>query len=197
MEVSELKSFNLQPQTLFISSDHHFGDTRVRKWTNRDYKNLADMDTALMQKWNNTVADDSHIIYLGDFTLGGSRMAKFYFSNLKGNVYILNNHWHHDQPWLNRLRKSKEPWQTSTGEVYLVNSQEVITVGGYVIHLNHYPVLEWDTYFKKSWHLHGHTHGAKSPIEKEAVDVGIDNWNEKPVSFETIRQHILSDMIST
>ena len=56
--------------------------------------------------------------------------------------------------------------------------------------LFHYPILEWNGAFRGSWMLHGHTHGnlqyPESLLDKKIIDVGVDCWNQYPVSFEEL-----------
>ena len=39
-------------------------------------------------------------------------------------------------------------------------------------------------------HLHGHSHGHAN-YDNDAVDVGVDCWDYKPISLEQIRERIL------
>ena len=61
--------------------------------------------------------------------------------------------------------------------------------------LFHYPILEWDGFFKGSVHLYGHVHNSgKDPeqntrlsiLGKNAFNVGVDVNDFFPVSIETI-----------
>ena len=62
--------------------------------------------------------------------------------------------------------------------------------------LFHYPILEWDGFFKGSVHLYGHVHNSgKDPgqnnkrlsiLGNNAFNVGVDVNNFFPVSIETI-----------
>ena len=54
--------------------------------------------------------------------------------------------------------------------------------------LFHYPIYEWDGYYKGYYHLHGHVHNPAPnflPWAK-AFDVGVDANNYFPVSIEEI-----------
>jgi calcineurin-like phosphoesterase family protein len=52
--------------------------------------------------------------------------------------------------------------------------------------LCHYPFRTWRDSGRGAIDLHGHSHGRLSPITRQ-YDVGVDAWNYRPVTLETIR----------
>ena len=67
---------------VFFIADTHFGDERIRKYENRPFENVAQMDAALISKWNETVSEDDVVYVLGDFGAGGYEQEVL--SKLKG-----------------------------------------------------------------------------------------------------------------
>ena len=79
-----------------------------------------------------------------------------------------------------------------------VAMQMHITVGKQKIYLNHYPFLCFDGGYKDVWQLFGHVHTRKNNTGIDAArlqylyptqyDVGVDNNNYTPVSFEQVKR---------
>ena len=79
-----------------------------------------------------------------------------------------------------------------------VAMQMHITVGKQKIYLSHYPFLCFDGGYKDVWQLFGHVHTRKNNTGIDAArlqylyptqyDVGVDNNNYTPVSFEQVKR---------
>ncbi|WP_438759577.1 hypothetical protein [Enterococcus sp. AZ194] len=55
--------------------------------------------------------------------------------------------------------------------------------------LFHYPILEWDGYFKRAIHLYGHVHNTRTDYFEQylgtaALNVGVDMIDFKPISLD-------------
>jgi calcineurin-like phosphoesterase family protein len=78
-----------------------------------------------------------------------------------------------------------------------VAMQMLINVKGQKIYLNHYPFLCYGGSYRNTWQLYGHVHtspanrGLDAPRLKMLMpmqyDVGVDNNNYRPVSFEQVK----------
>jgi calcineurin-like phosphoesterase family protein len=55
--------------------------------------------------------------------------------------------------------------------------------------LSHYAQRTWQGAFRGAWHLYGHSHGNLPPFRK-SMDVGVDAWDFRPVSFEQIQDRM-------
>jgi calcineurin-like phosphoesterase family protein len=53
----------------FFTSDHHFNHYNIIKYSSRPYRDVAEMNAALINNWNNTVSNDDEVFYLGDFSM--------------------------------------------------------------------------------------------------------------------------------
>lgn len=58
--------------------------------------------------------------------------------------------------------------------------------GQYVV-VCHYAMRTWPKSHYNSWQLYGHSHGSLLPLGKQ-WDIGVDNNNFYPVSFEKIKE---------
>ena len=157
-------------ERLFFTSDTHFGHRNIIKYCERPFSCIEEMDDALIANWNRVVGKDDIIFHLGDFAMGGSAEWSRLLHKLNGRIYlILGNH-------------------------------ELINVKGQRIYLNHYPFLCYGGAYRNTWQLYGHVHtgpanrGLDAPRLKMMLptqyDVGVDNNNYIPVSFEQVKRSI-------
>jgi len=181
---------------VFFTADSHFGHENIIKFCNRPFVNASEMDREMERRWCEIVPDDGIVFHLGDFTLGGDMVADGYFQMLTGEIKMLSNPWHHDKRW---LLNPDMHYATGYGApVVLLPPMVVLEVpqmeqNGYplAITLCHYPIGEWDRKHYGAWHLHGHSHGNYKYVSTEkAIDVGVDCWDFRPVSFSRIAERM-------
>jgi len=55
--------------------------------------------------------------------------------------------------------------------------------------LSHYSMRSWNGMRRGAVQLYGHSHG-RLPGTNQCVDVGVDVWDFRPVSFPEIRQRL-------
>jgi calcineurin-like phosphoesterase family protein len=70
---------------------------------------------------------------------------------------------------------------------YKESGYRIIKVEDQHLFLNHYAQLEWWHALQGTWHLFGHTHANLIGLGK-SMDVGVDNTNFKPVTFDEIKE---------
>jgi len=54
---------------IYIISDCHFGHDNIRKYTNRPFNSVEEMNQVLVNNWNMVVNEDDVVYHLGDFSL--------------------------------------------------------------------------------------------------------------------------------
>lgn len=146
----------------------------------RPFPDIETHNEALVDNWNSVVKSSDRVYFLGDFSFGPQKRADWYASRLNGRKYwILGNH---------DMRHGSGPTPEVTRHFEWVGLIKTVTVEGHYIVLCHYPFLEWDRAHKGSWHLHGHQHGNGAVSERPRLDVGVDCFNYKPVSFNEIAE---------
>jgi calcineurin-like phosphoesterase family protein len=127
------------------------------------------MDNTLIKNHNKIVGIGDTTIHVGDFTL--SKNATQFIKQLNGNhIFIEGSH----DKWLKGLLKKQ------IGEITL-QSQHIVCC--------HYAMLVWPRSHYGSWLLFGHSHGNLNMYTKgKCYDVGVDNNNFYPVSFDQIKE---------
>ena len=155
----------------------------------RMFKNVEDMNETLIENWNRVVGQDDIVFHLGDFCLGGSHEWTKILNRLNGKIYlILGNH------DLKNIR------QGYASRFELTSMQMHIEVDKQKIYLNHCPPLCYGGAYGNTWQLFGHVHTSKNNTGKDALrldmifptqyDVGVDNNDFTPVSFEQVKRII-------
>lgn len=162
----------------YFTSDNHFGHARVIEYAKRPFSSLDEMNEAMITQWNSVVRPGDQIYHVGDFALCKPKDACNIVRRLNGQKFIV---WgNHDRA----LRKDASflghwAWTKDLAEV---------TVADQKIILCHYAMRVWNKSHYGSWQLYGHSHGSlKDDPHALSLDVGVDEWNFTPVSFEEIR----------
>ena len=180
---------------VFFTSDTHFGHNNIIKYCGRPFNSIEEMDETIINNWDSVVGKDDYIFHLGDFCFGGADKWKYYLNQLNGKKYlILGNH-----DFKNYPRSQEYQFEN-------VSQQMLITIGNYKLVLNHYPFLTFPGYYhNKIFQLFGHVHSGGRPnvdsprlklLLPTQYDVGVDNNNFKPVSFNEIYNKILDQQFN-
>ena len=183
---------------IFFTADQHFGHENIIEYCNRPFSSVEEMDEEMIRRWNEKVGKDDTVFHLGDFTLGSQHQAAYYWEQLSGFIYILNNTWHHDKRWINvqaPYMDPRMPYYNSKGisiiakpPLCVLEPMEARTEVPIV--LCHYPLARWDRGHYGSWHLHGHSH-SQYQTPGLIYDVGVDNNDFYPVSLDQVVEIML------
>ena len=176
---------------IFFTSDTHFGHKNILNFCERPFKDTDEMDEAIITNWNNKVGKDDIVFHLGDFAFASNKRWQELICKLNGKIYlILGNH-------------DITRWPGSyTMELFdRVENQMMLKIDNkYKVYLNHFPFLCYDGVYRNpqdcTIQLHGHVHERIGDVgnDKDRLkyrfpyqyDVGVDNNNFTPVSWEEI-----------
>ncbi len=157
---------------VWFTSDNHMGHDNIRKYCNRPFETVEEMDESIIANWNSVVRQGDLVYVLGDFCFRG-KPPNHYLRRLIGDkILILGNH---DKERIARASAFKE-----------VHELHKIFLDGHHIVLCHYAMRVWNGSHRGSWALHGHSHG-KLAGSGRSFDVGVDCWNYYPISYEQVR----------
>lgn len=174
--------------TFWFTADTHFGHINIIKYANRPFLNVEEMNLTLIKNWNNLVQPNDTIYHLGDFSFMPWWASLELLQKLNGQKHLILGS--HDK----RILKDKELMSyfisvSQFKEIKIPDSE--VYKGSQNITLCHYAMLTWNKSHYGAWQLHGHSHGSL-PDDPNALrlDVGVDCWNFKPVSYEQIKQRM-------
>lgn len=183
------KKYKFDPEHTFFTSDTHFGHANIIRFCNRPFKNVEEMNEALIENWNKVVSDDDTVFHLGDFAFGGSNVWKEIIPRLKGHInLIIGNH----------DRKNLRQGYMSFFDMVVPQLQ--IEIEDTSIYLNHYPFLCYGGSYRGVWQLFGHLHLSpdSSGLDNDRTkicfpyqyDVGVDLNNFTPISYNQVKEKI-------
>ena len=161
---------------IYIISDTHFNHTNIIKYCNRPFKDINEMNDAIINNWNKIVKKDDIVYHLGDFFLGSKYDLKNIVDKLNGTIYLIRGN--HDRLTV----KSYE----DCGIIVLKNAP--ITIDEYKIMLSHRPLS--DTMIRDGYiNIHGHIHEKKLEniydnklfSKNKHINVSCDALNFKPI----------------
>ncbi|MBM3300559.1 MAG: metallophosphoesterase [Deltaproteobacteria bacterium] len=156
---------------VLFTADTHFGSDGHRIFFKRPFVDVLEMARALIKNWNEVVNPRDLVYHLGDFGVGDSIHAIFH--NLNGHKILVRGN-HDPEPVLYL------PWAD-------IARSMTITVRGQEIWLAHEPKRGWLGRDRGTWHLHGHSHGRRSP-SLGSLDAGVECWDYRPVTFNQIQE---------
>jgi calcineurin-like phosphoesterase family protein len=173
----------------FTSDEHYFHENleegrSIIKYAKRPFATIEEMNAAIIARHNEVVKDDDEVWHLGDFVLGNDSVDKYVkiVNQLKGRHHFLYGS--HDR-WMEHI--------LGKGAENLPYIRE-IKIEKIRITLCHYAMRRWPHSHHGSWQLYGHSHGELPPIGKQ-YDVGVDNNNFYPVSFEFLKNFMKDRII--
>lgn len=162
---------------IWFTADSHYGHSKVIEYTKRPFANSEEMDAHLIRNWNAVVKPGDLVYHLGDFALCKESRAVTIAKRLLGQKFLIFGN--HDK----RLRKHKpflDEW------IWTKDIAE-IDAAGQRITLCHFAMRVWNKSHHGAWHLYGHSHGSlPDDPNARSVDVGVDNWDYTPVSYDTL-----------
>ena len=185
---------------VFFTSDTHFGHSNIIKYCARPFDTTNNMDEALINNWNAKVPKDGIVYHLGDFAWGSINYWEKIREQLNGEIILIYGN--HDEKYLNNERMYKLFKE--------VTPQKKIWINKIPIYMNHYPFLCFGGSYKglsATWQLFGHVHS--NPRSEEGLDhkrlincfptqydVGVDNNNFTPISFNELHSYINNRQMS-
>ena len=167
---------------ILYTSDLHFGHANIIGFDHRPFADSDEMDHVLIELWNSRVQPDDTVYIVGDLCYRSGHTADWYLKKLKGHkILILGNHDKHildDPKALHYLEGVEQMMEIKDGDRRIC--------------LCHYPMAEWDGYFRDAWHIYGHIHGHKNEAyefmrtKEHALNAGCMINNYTPASFNEL-----------
>lgn len=158
--------------TVFFTADTHFGHGAARAFHRRPFAATAEMDAAMIRRWNAAVAPDDEIWHLGDFAVRHPAPGTL-LDGLHGRKHLITGN--NDPADIQSL-----PGWTS------VAPYMELQLDGILLVLCHYAFRTWRDMTKGALNLHGHSHGVLRRQTRQ-YDVGVDVWDFRPVTLTDLK----------
>ena len=157
--------------SVFFTADTHFGDHRTINISRRPFANTAEMDAALVERWNAVVGPDDVVWHLGDVSRRPTDVAEL-LARLNGKKHL--------------LRGNNDPDATLSAHGWAsVADYAEIELDGRQLVLCHYPFRSWNGQHRGALNLHGHSHGRLKPMPRQ-FDVGVDVHDFAPILLDSL-----------
>lgn len=162
-------------ERLFVIADTHFCHENVLKYNNRPWKNVLEMNDALIENWNKKVGKKDRVIIVGDFAWD----RHGYFLNvLNGKKeLVLGSH-----------DKMPKKYLDSFSGVYMI---KYFTYKGRDFVATHCCPRVWEKSHYGSVCLYAHSHGRLNTYNL-SFDVGVDVPENRysPISMDEILERV-------
>ena len=160
-------------ENLYLIGCTHFGHASIIRLANRPFSTTEEMDETMIENWNRVVKPGDTVFHLGDFEYK-NLAKKDYKSRLKGNTIWL--HGNHDKNVRHHAIYRKVKYK------------------GIECCLFHYPIEEWDGWYKGAYHFHCHTHKAEFKSAERRGNVSVEAIDYTPIhiseAIERVRPHV-------
>lgn len=192
---NKIVSLKSSEHKIWFTSDLHFYHRNILYFCNRPWDNVEDMNEALINNWNSVVGEKDIVYNLGDFAFATNGKWCELIHRLKGKHYlILGNH-----------DLIRYPGDTVMSKFAGVYQQLMLKIDGTTVYLNHYPYLcyggTWRAPGAAAIQLFGHVHSGPNCSKGKddsrlqylfpyQYDVGVDNNNYTPVSWDKVKEII-------
>lgn len=154
---------------IYFTSDSHFWHrniTKLQKDTRAGFETIEGLNEAMIEKWNDTVAEGDTVWHLGDLSFGSHDKSEAVFKRLNGSINLVRGN--HDY-WVGK--KDLHKYFQS------INDYKELKWEGMRFVLFHFPIYEWNFMHHGAFHLYGHMHGAYQNRGK-SMDVGVDTRDD-------------------
>lgn len=171
--------------SIFYMSDAHLGHYNIIRLCNRPFMSVEEMDETFIKNWNSVVKENDDVYIGGDFCFKSGKPATYYLKQLKGKKHLVIGN--HDKALL------KDPAARKMF-VEIKESYDIYDNGERVI-ISHFPMVEWDGYFRNSIHLYGHIHNNTTNLAYKlmcqvpnAYNIGADILGFTPRTLKEIKE---------
>ena len=168
---------------IYFTADLHFYHDKIIRHARRPFSDAEEMNRRLIKNWNSRVRPEDEVYILGDVTMKGPELATEALRQLSGRKYLIRGN--HDR------FADAETFDRTIFE-WIKDYYELCWQDQWYI-LCHYPIKEWNGFFRGSIQLHGHQHNPEAYNYQNLTDkirqfdVGVDANGMKPVSIEDIQ----------
>lgn len=191
---------------LFFTSDTHFGHKNIIKYSNRPFKDVSEMNHAMIKNINEKVPHDGILYHLGDFGFLPADELMNIIDQINCKIIFLDGN--HDKemssakvreklssislfPSRKRNKVAEGIVQSVVPGVEILIKDSDAPRGEQLIYLCHYPSLTWNKAHHGSWCLHGHCHGSmRYPFPAKIMDVGVDPCGFFPISYAEVKERM-------
>lgn len=169
---------------VLFTGDNHLGHENSIPLCNRPYSTIEQMNSEMIQLWNERVTGNDTVYILGDMFFR-CNYAEDILKQLHGKKHLIIGN--HDSSWLTKFDATK----------YFVSINNYLEVsdGQRGLVLCHYPLVTWK-HQKRTYMIHGHIHNDTIsdywPLlcsRDRILNAGVDINGFRPVTFDELYEN--------
>lgn len=164
---------------IYYTSDNHIYHENILKLAHRPYKTVEEMNADIIKKWNAKVQKNDDVYILGDMFYKAKDTTQItdVLKLLNGKKHLVRGN--HDR-FLNSIN-----WKEYFEEVVYYKE---ISDNDRMVVLFHYPIEEWNGYYRNSYMLYGHVHDNDATIKSHPrkFNVGVDVNDFEPKTLDEL-----------
>ena len=155
---------------LWLISDTHFNHANIIRYSDRPFKDPAEMNEVMIEKWNAKVKPRDHIYHLGDVYMGDKANIGTVLARLHGHKrLILGNHDDLNDNVLHRYFDKIMMWRIFREEKLMLS------------HVPVHPASLKEKYDLRN--IHGHIHEQQLPDERYRC-ICVEHTDYEPIPIE-------------
>lgn len=175
---------------VWFVSDWHFAHDKTFVYEPRGFKNIYEMNEAIIKNHNSVVDYDDDVYCLGDCMLMDNETGLKCIKSLKGKIHIIRG---------NHCTDTRvELYKTCYNVIEVIGYATTLKYGGYHFYLSHYPTITSNNDVDKPLKrrvinlcAHTHTQDKFSDMDKGLIyHVELDAHNNYPVLIDDIIEDI-------
>lgn len=159
---------------IFYIADWHYSHANCVHFDNRPFKNVEEMNEALITNWNSVVSPGDTVYVLGDMFWCKTTEAIAVMDKLNGQkILVQGNHDRvHDAQFRSKFVKIDEYMEIKDGDRNVV--------------LCHYPIPCFKNHFYHWYHLYGHVHTSFEANMMEHQKYLMEELYERPCEMYNV-----------
>jgi calcineurin-like phosphoesterase family protein len=131
----------------FYIADWHYDHKNIIALDNRPFKSVIEMNTTLIETWNNTVSNEDDVYIPGDMFWCEPKIAMEVLDKLNGKKVLIRGNHDRRHPELDKKF------------IQVVDYLEIKDKDRHVV-LSHYPIPCFKNHYYGWYHLYGHVHNS-------------------------------------
>lgn len=162
----------------YYISDLHLFHNNIINLAHRPFRDVSEMHEALKKNWKRVVKKNDMVYILGDLGLYHADEISQFIRDLPGRKILITGN--HDMKNL-KNRNLREAF------VQITPYAEIKDNGRTVV-LFHYPIEEWDGFYRGFYHLYGHVHDNDGELAKidRRYNVSCDKTDFTPMTLDQL-----------
>ena len=160
----------------FFIADTHFGGENIRRYENRPFTTVLEMNEKLIENWNQIVTKEDTVYVLGDFSdYTDAEMDRKILNRLNGNkILVMGNHDKHRTP---------QEWR----ELGFLECFFLPVLYKDFFLLSHEPLYINTNMPYANFYGHVHANPSYKDTSKQSACVSVERIAYTPIKFEVLR----------